>query len=271
MRLFPRREAVLSMIHNRVLDMIFEKYQHLLLLNPESLSAQDLLSLSKAVSRKTGVSGLKTCFGFIDGTVRPVCRPTDIQHQHYNGHKRQHALKYQGIIASNGIFLEMFGPCLGRDHDARLLHESNLLERLERLPKPLSYGQDGPEDHLDLPFCLYGDPAYPLSETLLKPRHGARLSFNDKLFNYAMSRARQAVEWGFGLVIGQWAFVDFKKNQKIGLQQVGKMYLVTVLLSNIKNCIEPNLVSTYFGIGPPELEDYLNGYFVRLEEEKDDE
>ena len=30
---------------------------------------------------------LKNCFEFIDGTVRPICRPVDLQEVVYNGHK----------------------------------------------------------------------------------------------------------------------------------------------------------------------------------------
>ena len=42
-----------------------------------------------------------TCWGFIDGAVRPICRPGENQRVVYNGHKRVHALKYQSIINSS--------------------------------------------------------------------------------------------------------------------------------------------------------------------------
>jgi hypothetical protein len=37
---------------------------------------------------------------------------------------------------------------------------------------------------------------------------------------------REAVEWGFGKIISDFAFLDFKKNLKLLLQNVGIMYSV---------------------------------------------
>ena len=37
---------------------------------------------------------LTNCWGFIDGTVRPVSKPGMYQRVLYNGHKRVHALKF---------------------------------------------------------------------------------------------------------------------------------------------------------------------------------
>ena len=41
-----------------------------------------------------------------------------------------------------------------------------------------------------------------------------------------MSSVRQAVEWIFGDIVNFFKFQDFKKNLKIGLSPVGKMYIV---------------------------------------------
>lgn len=37
-----------------------------------------------------GGAAFKNCFGFIDGTVRPICRPDQNQREVYNGHKWVH-------------------------------------------------------------------------------------------------------------------------------------------------------------------------------------
>jgi hypothetical protein len=42
--------------------------------------------------------------------VRPICRPGKYQRQVYNGHKRVHALKYQSVVAANGLIVHMHGP-----------------------------------------------------------------------------------------------------------------------------------------------------------------
>ena len=55
-------------------------------------------------------AALNNCFGFIDGTVRPICRPGEHQRMVYNGHKRIHALKFQSIALPNGLIANMYGP-----------------------------------------------------------------------------------------------------------------------------------------------------------------
>ena len=50
------------------------------------------------------------------------------------------------------------------------------------------------------------------------------------MFNEAMSSVHASVEWLFGNIINYIKFLDFKKNSKIGLSQVGKMYIVCAKL-----------------------------------------
>ena len=46
----------------------------------------------------------------MDGTVRPICRPGEMQRAVYNGHKRVHGLKFQSVALSNGLIANLFGP-----------------------------------------------------------------------------------------------------------------------------------------------------------------
>lgn len=66
------------------------------------------ISINIAVHDKGGA--LNNCFGFIDGTVRPICRPGEHQRIVYNGHKRVHAIKFQSVTLPNGIIAQLFGP-----------------------------------------------------------------------------------------------------------------------------------------------------------------
>ena len=76
-------------------------------------------------------------------------------------------------------------------------------------------------------------------------------------FNAEMSNVRTSVEWLFGDIINYFKFLDFKKNLKIGLSSVGKMYLVCALLRNALTCLYGNQTSQYFGLDPPSLQDYF--------------
>ncbi len=146
---FCRPVPQLCIIANHIVDDIYNRYSHLLTdLNQPCLSRENLASFATAVCNKG--APLENCWGFIDGTVRPICRPTQNQRVVYNGHKRVHAIKFQSVVASNGMIANLFGRIEGRRHDSRMLAMSGLLEQLEQH----SFGPDGQA------LCLYGDPAY---------------------------------------------------------------------------------------------------------------
>jgi len=48
-------------------------------------------------------AALQNYFGFIDGTVRPICRPVEQQRILYNGYKRLHSLEFQAVALPNGL------------------------------------------------------------------------------------------------------------------------------------------------------------------------
>lgn len=106
-------------------------------------------------------------------------------------------------------------------------------------------------------FVIYGNHAYPLLPLLSKPFEGAALQPHEVYFNKSMSRVWQAVEWGFGKVVSEFAFVHFHKNQRMPRQRIGRMYRMATLLSNCHTCLYGSLMCDYFGVGPPSLDEYL--------------
>ena len=52
-------------------------------------------------------------------------------------------------------------------------------------------------------------------------------------------------------------FLEFKKKLKIGLSQVGKMYIVCSIMQNALTCLYGNGTSQFFDLDPPLLEDYF--------------
>ncbi|XP_070387683.1 uncharacterized protein [Dermacentor albipictus] len=243
--LFGRHYSVISSVTNIVLSHIESNFKHLLKdVNSHSwLDIPTLEEFSQAVHSKG--APLDNCWGFIDGTARAICRPSTNQKMFFSGHKRTHAVKYQSIMCPNGIICQLNGPYFGSRHDAGILRISRTYEKLEKLVQGHSY-------------CIYGDPAYPLRPLLLKPYSATSSSGHQLLFNKQMSKVRQAVEWGFGKIAGLFAFVDFRKNQKLYRQNLPQMYKVSALLANCHTCLYGSQVSTYFGLEPPALEMYLN-------------
>lgn len=105
-------------------------------------------------------------------------------------------------------------------------------------------------------MCLYGDPAYPLH--LQSPFRDAQLTPEMQAYNKSMSATRVSVEWVFGEVINSFKFLDFKKNLKIRLSSVGKMYVVCALLQNAITCLYGNQTSKFFNLEPPSVQEYFS-------------
>ena len=63
--------------------------------------------------------------------MRPVARPGEHQRVLFNGHKRVHAIKFQSVVAPNGLIVNLFGPVEGKRHDSGMLAMSGLLPILE--------------------------------------------------------------------------------------------------------------------------------------------
>ena len=143
----------------------------------------------------------------------------------------------------------MFGPIEGKWHDAFMLSVSGLPCKLRPLLTPNGS-----------PYVLYGDPAYGLSWNILSPFRGAHLSAQEQEFNRDMSAVRIAVEWSFGKILQYFAYLDFRKNQKILLQPLGKYYLVGTLLTNCHTCLYGSQTTSFFDVQPPSLETYLSNH-----------
>ena len=243
---FGRPVPDYSIIFNDVMTRIYDRFEFLVSdFNVPFLSQNHLMEYCRVIKDKG--APLDRCIGFIDGTVRPICRPGRNQAIVYNGHKRVHALKYQSVALPNGLIGNMFGPPEGKRHDCALLRESGLIQNLNQ------YAYDNNRN----PLYIYGDPAYPLLIHVQCPFQNPSTP-QEEQFNKEMSRVRVSVEWLFGDISNWWAFLDFKKNLKLNLSAVGKMYKTCALLANARTCLYGNITSDFFDLKPPSLEDYFH-------------
>jgi hypothetical protein len=111
-------------------------------------------------------------------------------------------MKFYAMLAINCIkfsckvsWCNLFGPMEGKRHDCALLRESKLLEQLSAADLTRDDGTQ---------MAVYGDPAYSQLCTVPLAEHDWPHWNGDSL--------RQCVEWGFGKIIQEFAFLDFKKN-----------------------------------------------------------
>ena len=220
---------VLSIITNHMINFIYENWGHLLTSFQQPWLSQANLQIFVDVISQGGAA-LDNCWGLVDGTVRPVSCPGQHQRMLYNGHKRLHAINFQSVVSPNGLIA------------GGMLTHSHLLNNLQ---------QHCNRPNGD-PFCIYGDPTYPLRPYFQRPFAGGALTQQHNLWNKSMSQVRI-----FKDIVNDLKFLDFKKNLKVGLSVVGKMYVVCALLHNTCSCLFDMQTSEYFNLLPPVLEDYF--------------
>ena len=129
--MFGRSVHELRLINNTFLNFMYTRWSHLLqTMNQPWLSPLNLELYADKIHSKG--AALNNCWGFVDGTVQPVCRPGSNQRILYNGHKRVHSIKFQAVSAPNGLCAHLSGPFEGKKHDSSMLHDSGLLPQLEQ-------------------------------------------------------------------------------------------------------------------------------------------
>lgn len=106
---FGRSVPEMSLILGKVTDHIVRTSGHLLRnLDQPWLQPAKLENYAWAIHQKG--ADLDNCWGFVDRTVRPICRQGENQRIVYNGHKRVHAIKFQSVFTPDGMIANLFGP-----------------------------------------------------------------------------------------------------------------------------------------------------------------
>ena len=108
------------------------------------------------------------------------------------------------------------------------------------------------------PYVIYGDPAYRLTRNILAPFRGVQLTDDQQEFNSRMSKLRVSVEWGIWQNMPVVWLFRFQEESENFAPANSKYYLVAAVLANCHTCLCGSETSTFFGLDPPELEDYLS-------------
>ena len=235
--MFGRAIEEMSLISTTFTNFIYDRWRYLLQTMGQPWLAPDQLEIFAASIHERSAA-ISNCFGFVDGSLVPICRPGNNQRIFYNGHKRVHAIKYQAVSAPNGLCVNLSGPYEGRKHDSSMLTESALLTELNQ------YSHDSNGNIL----CVYGDPAYPLRPQLMGPFGGNNLTQEQKIWNMSMSSLRVSVEWLFGDIKNYFKFIDFKKDLKIQLSAIGKLFIVCAIMYNARVCLYGSTTSSFLDL-----------------------
>ena len=116
------------MISNALTSFLYTQWNLLLsTFDQPWLTSDNIEEFCHAVFQKSGA--MENCFGFVDGTVRPICKPGKNQRVLYNGQKKVHAIKFHSLAVLNGLVDNLFG----KRNDSAMLAQSDLYNKLEQL------------------------------------------------------------------------------------------------------------------------------------------
>ena len=212
------------------------------------LTHQKINDYARAIEETGGVRGI---WGFIDGTLRIMCRLTENQKFWYSGYKKRHAFKFQAIMTPDGLVSHLGGPYEGKLGDWAAWYASGLEVLLRNLDEGVPQDQRA---------YLYGDPAYSSAYGITgayKAPANAPLNVVLQAMNAHMSSLRISVEHGFGKTSALWQFNTHDRNLKMGLSPVAGYYMVSILITNIHTCLYGSQTSEKFQCNPLPLHVYL--------------
>ncbi|PWW74667.1 hypothetical protein C7212DRAFT_209210, partial [Tuber magnatum] len=137
MKIFQHSCSSISSIFNNVIEYLIEKYSKHIEWDNIRLSRKQILKYSDMIERK-GV--VKSVWGFIDGTIRTICRPIHHQQYYYSGYKKYHTFKFQAVMIPDGIISYLAGTWFGQEGDWSMYIDSKLESHLRDI-------NDGSESH----------------------------------------------------------------------------------------------------------------------------
>lgn len=182
------------------------------------------------------------CGGAVDGTHVALNKPANSGSYFYN-YKGYFSIVLMAIVDANLEFIYVDVGQNGRVSDGGVIDNTLFYEKLLsgnlNLPKK--------EDNVSgLDFVFIGDEAFALRTDFLKPFPQRGLTYDERIFNYRLCRARRVVENAFGVLASK--FRIYHTTITLSPNKVECIVSATVVLHNLLrrrlgvNYVSPSLV-----------------------------
>jgi nuclease HARBI1 len=254
--IFGRDYSLWSRVFLWMIKYLYDNFRHLLHNNLDYFEHK-FQDYNNAISRRIMKNGeemngrIKYTIGFVDAKKCVICKPKGlIQELFYNRHKQVHCFKIQTFVGPDGLYMDVSKPYPGARHDAIILADSNLNEKLANT----QYGNR-------TQYTFYADKGYPIqtSHGRAAYRENEWILPNQRRENNMMTAPRAvAAEFAFGKPANIHPYCDYKKRQKAQKSWVAKYYAVSLLICNAHSCLYGNATSAYFNMDTPSLEEYFD-------------
>jgi len=139
------------------------------------------------------------CVGAIDGKHVAVKKPKKSGSRFFN-HKGFFSVVLLAVVDGDYKFIWVSVGAEGSCSDAGIFNRSSLAPALQDGTLGLPEADYLPNDDVDIPYFLVGDDAFALRPYMMKPYPQYRLTKEERIFNYRLSRARRVSENAFGIM-----------------------------------------------------------------------
>ena len=171
------------------------------------------------------------CIGALDGKHIMIKKPAKSGSSFFN-YKQTFSVVLMATVDADYKFITIDVGSKGRFNDENIFSSSVLAKNLNKqtlqLPPPALL----PNFEQPLPYVFVGDEAFPLSNNLMRPypKRSVTGNYENKVFNYRLSRARQPVECTFGILASR--FRVFRKPFEIKVDSVDSVLKAGCVLHN---------------------------------------
>ncbi|XP_029969512.1 protein ANTAGONIST OF LIKE HETEROCHROMATIN PROTEIN 1 isoform X2 [Salarias fasciatus] len=169
------------------------------------------------------------CLGAIDGkhiTIQPLAHTGST----FRNYKGRFSVLLLAVVDAKYQFKYVNLGAQGRASDAGVFAACDLKQALDRNLLSIPAAKSLPGSDMEVPFVFLGDDAYSLRSDLMKPFPFRQLDYEQRIFNYRLSRGRRVVENGFGILANRWRV--FLSTIALHPDKVQKLILACVCLHN---------------------------------------
>lgn len=194
--------------------------------------------------------------GAIDGKHINITKPAGSGSYFYN-YKGTYSVVLFAIVNANYEFIYVHTGTNGRVSDGGIWSQTSIYRRLlaKKLNIPSPAKLPGTNDKV--PYVFIGDEAFPLMENLMKPYSQKNISYDEKIFNYRLCRARRVVENVFGILATRF---------RIFLQPINispdKIDIIILACCALHNFLRNTSKSNYISENCVDREDFTNGRII---------
>lgn len=189
---------------------------------------------------------MPNCLGSLDGKHIEIHAQRKEGSAFFN-YKKKHSIVLLALVDAHYKFTYINVGMNGRVSDGGVFRESDLSKSIVNNSLNFPENRPLPLRTQPVPFVIVADAAFPLSTHILKPYPFNKMTRQQRIFNYRLSRARRVVENAFGILSNR-----FRVLLNVNPVTPEKVKIVTQACCALHNFLITEMKTRYTGTDPDE-------------------